>query len=74
MDLNMNVEETRTHRNQTSGNWHIFMGKAQQQWGMLTSDNEDCSQGYERELAGRFQKFYGISKQKADLEIQNWVN
>ncbi|MCO6442415.1 MAG: CsbD family protein [Nitrococcus mobilis] len=74
MYLNMNVEETRTHRNQTSGNWHIFMGKARQQWGMLTNDNEDLSKGYEREMAGRFQKFYGISKEEADLEIKNWVN
>lgn len=74
MHLNTNVDETRTHRNRTSGNWHILMGKVQQGWGVLTSDNEDLSEGYQRELAGRLQKFHGISKDEADVEIKDWLN
>lgn len=74
MYLNTNVDETRAHRNQTSGNWYIVRGKARQAWGVLTSDNEDLIEGYEEELAGRLQKFHGISKVEADREIKNWIN
>lgn len=74
MYLNTNVDETRAHRTRTSGNWHIMMGKLRQGWGVLTSDNEDLIEGYERELAGRLQKFHGISKEEADREIKNWIN
>lgn len=74
MYLNTNVDETRAHENLTSGNWHIFRGKARQGWGVLTSNNEDLLEGYEEELAGKFQRFHGISKEEADQEIKNWLN
>ena len=74
MYLNTNVDETRPFSTLTSGNWHILRGKAWQAWGVLTSDNEDLIEGYEEELAGRLQKFHGISKAEADREIKNWIN
>lgn len=74
MHLNTNVDETRSHRNRTSGNWHILIGKARKQWGMLIRDNELLRDAYEQELAGRLQKFHGISKEEADVEIKNWLN
>ena len=68
-----NMAEIKRNGNQLSGNWHIFVGKARQRWGVVTSDNKDLSDGYDEEMAGEVQKLYGISKEKADLEIQNWI-
>lgn len=74
MYLNTNVDETRPFRTLTSGEWHIMMGKVHRGWGILTSDNEDLIEAYEEELAGRLQRFYGISKAQADWEIRNWIH
>lgn len=74
MNLNTNMDKARAHRNQTSGNWHILMGKLRKQWGMLINDNKLLHNSYEQELAGRLQKFHGISKDEADAEIKSWLN
>lgn len=74
MRLNTNVDETRSFGILTSGNWHIALGKLQQGWGVLTSDNKDLAKGYELELAGRLQKFHGLSKEDADQEIKDWIH
>ncbi|HET8701904.1 MAG TPA: hypothetical protein VFL97_09590 [Nitrococcus sp.] len=74
MYLNTNVDETRPFKTLTSGSWHIMLGKLRQDWGMLINDNEDLIEGYEEEQAGRFQRFYGISKTQADREIKNWIH
>ncbi|MDN5850970.1 MAG: hypothetical protein L0H63_15270, partial [Nitrococcus sp.] len=41
MYLNTNVDETRPFNTLTTGYWHIVRGKAQQAWGVLTSDIVD---------------------------------
>lgn len=74
MYLNTNVDETKPFKTVTSGAWHILMGKLRQDWGVLISDNEELFDGYEEELAGRLQRFHGISKAEADRRIRNWVH
>ncbi|MDN5870917.1 MAG: CsbD family protein [Nitrococcus sp.] len=74
MYLNTNVDETKPFKTVTTGLWHILLGKLQQDWGVLRSDNADLMDGYEEELAGRLQRFYGISKAEADRRINNWVH
>lgn len=56
------------------GNWKEFKGKAQQQWGKLTSDDLDVIKGKRIELAGRLQQRYGYAKEQAEKEIDSWLN
>jgi uncharacterized protein YjbJ (UPF0337 family) len=56
------------------GNWKEFKGKAQQQWGKLTNDDLDVIAGQRQELSGRLQKHYGYAKDRAESEIDTWVN
>jgi uncharacterized protein YjbJ (UPF0337 family) len=55
------------------GNWKEFKGKAQQQWGKLTSDDLDVLKGSREELEGAIQKRYGCAQDKAREEIDTWL-
>ena len=56
------------------GNWKEFKGKVKQEWGDLTDDDLTVIEGNRDELAGRLQKRYGYAKDKARLEIDNWLD
>jgi uncharacterized protein YjbJ (UPF0337 family) len=58
---------------QVEGNWKQFRGKAQQQWGKLTGDDLDVVAGKRDELAGRIQQRYGIAKDEAEKEIDEFT-
>jgi len=55
------------------GNWKQLKGKAQQQWGNLTNDDLDVVQGKRDELAGRLQERYGLAKDEAERQIDEWA-
>ena len=55
------------------GNWKQFKGQAQQQWGNLTSDDLDVVEGKRQELAGKIQERYGIAKDEAERQIDDWL-
>ena len=54
------------------GNWREFKGKAKQQWGKLTDDDLDVVDGKREELAGKIQNRYGIAKDEAERQIDEW--
>ena len=54
------------------GNWLEFKGKAKQQWGKLTDDDLDVVDGKREELAGKIQNRYGIAKDEAERQIDDW--
>jgi len=54
------------------GNWKQFQGKVRQQWGKLTDDDLDVIDGRRRELSGRIQEVYGISKEEAERQIERF--
>jgi len=56
------------------GNWKQLKGKAQQQWGRLTKDDVDVIAGKRNELAGRLQERYGLAKDAAERQIDDWLN
>src|ERR1039457_4184061 len=49
-----------------------FKGQAKQRWGKLTHDNLDILDGRREQLVGRIQEAYGISKDEADGQINDW--
>ncbi|MCZ4090229.1 MULTISPECIES: CsbD family protein [Sinorhizobium] len=56
------------------GRWTEFKGKAQVQWGKLTKDDLDVINGNRKELAGRIQARYGIAKEEAERQIDEWAS
>jgi len=55
------------------GNWKQFKGQAQQQWGNLTNDDLDVVEGKRQELSGKIQERYGVAKDEAEKQIDNWL-
>ena len=55
------------------GNWKQFSGKVQQQWGKLTNDDLDAVEGRRVELIGKIQERYGIAKDEAEKQVDNWM-
>jgi uncharacterized protein YjbJ (UPF0337 family) len=56
------------------GNWNQYKGSAKQQWGKLTDDDLDVIDGKREELAGKIQNRYGIAKDEAERQIDEWQN
>jgi uncharacterized protein YjbJ (UPF0337 family) len=56
-----------------SGNWKSFRGRVRQQWGKLTHDDIQVSQGKRDVLVGKIQARYGIDKDKADQQVDAWM-
>ena len=59
---------------QIKGNWKQFKGRAKQQWGKLTDDDLDVIEGKRVELAGRLQQRYGIAKEEAERQVDDWAS
>ncbi|MHB2168894.1 CsbD family protein [Alsobacter sp. R-9] len=56
------------------GNWKEMKGRIKQQWGELTDDDITVMNGKRDELAGRLQQRYGYAKDRAEREIDAWLN
>lgn len=55
------------------GNWKQFKGHARQQWGKLTDDDFDQAAGRRDQLAGRIQERYGVARDDAARQIDDWL-
>lgn len=56
------------------GNWKQLKGEAQRQWGKLTDDELDQAAGDRQKLSGLVQERYGIGKDEAERQIDEWAN
>lgn len=56
------------------GKWEQLKGKAQAQWGKLTDDDIEQAQGNAQVLSGKVQERYGIAKDEADKQVEDWCN
>ena len=57
-----------------AGKWKQFRGEVRKQWGMLTDDDFEYIAGKRDKLIGRLQERYGIAKQEAENQVDNWFN
>ena len=55
------------------GNWRQFKGRVKQQWGKLTDDDIDRINGRREELEGVLQETYGIAKDQARKDIDDFL-
>lgn len=59
--------------NKVSGNWKRMSGAVKQRWGKLTHNEIRESQGRRETLNGYIQSRYGIDRDAADKQIDEWV-
>ena len=57
---------------QIKGKWTQLKGKAREQWGDLTDDDLERAKGNHEQLAGRVQERYGIAKEEAERQVDEW--
>ena len=61
------------NRDRFQGIGKQFGGKVKEQWGTLTSDPLAVAAGTHARLAGRIQEQRGISKEKADRQLDDFM-
>jgi uncharacterized protein YjbJ (UPF0337 family) len=58
---------------QIEGNWKQFMGHAREKWGKLTDSDFETAAGRKDQLVGRIQERYGIAKDEANRQVDEWA-
>lgn len=54
------------------GNWKQFKGDVRSRWGKLTDDQLDVISGKREKLAGQIQESYGIGREEAEKQIEEF--
>lgn len=54
------------------GDWKQLKGNIKVRWGKLTDDQLDVINGKRDVLAGKIQEAYGISKEEAEKQLNEW--
>jgi len=57
---------------QVQGKWKQVKGSAKTRWGKLTDDDLDVVAGQRDQLVGRIQERYGIAKDEAQTQVDEW--
>ena len=59
--------------NKVSGNWKRMKGSVKERWGKLTHNEIQEAQGRREALNGFIQSRYGIDRESADRQIDEWL-
>lgn len=57
---------------QMEGKWKQLKGSVKTRWGKLTDDDLDVIRGQKDQLIGRIQERYGIKKEEAQRQVDDW--
>jgi uncharacterized protein YjbJ (UPF0337 family) len=57
---------------QIEGKWKQIKGSARQKWAKLTDDDLEFIAGNRDQFAGRLQERYGIAKDEAERQLDEW--
>lgn len=60
------------NKNIFEGKWEQLKGNVQKNWGKLTNDDLDVINGNIKILAGKVQEKYGITKDEAQKQIDDY--
>jgi uncharacterized protein YjbJ (UPF0337 family) len=58
---------------QFEGKWKQLKGNVKQRWGKLTDDDVTALSGKKDELIGKLQERYGITRDQAQKEADEWA-
>jgi uncharacterized protein YjbJ (UPF0337 family) len=56
------------------GNWNQVKGQVREKWGDLTDDDLDRIGGKREQLVGRLQERYGIMRDEAERQADDFAN
>lgn len=62
------------NKDQLEGKWKQMKGSFREKWGDITDDQYEEAAGKKDKMVGLLQEHYGMSKEKADIAIDNWVS
>ena len=54
------------------GQWNHTKGKIKTKWGKLTDDDLDIIAGEKDQLIGKIQERYGLKKEEAQKQVEEW--
>ncbi len=57
---------------QMEGKWKQVKGSVKTKWGKLTDDDLDVIAGKKDQLVGRIQERYGVAKDDAQRQVDEW--
>jgi uncharacterized protein YjbJ (UPF0337 family) len=57
---------------QFQGKWKQMKGSVKERWGKLTDDDVDVINGQSEQLVGKIQEKYGIAKEEAQRQVDEW--
>jgi uncharacterized protein YjbJ (UPF0337 family) len=60
------------NQDQMAGKWKQMKGAVKQRWGKLTDDDLTTMTGKKDELVGKIQERYGITREQAQKEADDW--
>ncbi len=66
------MQEEFMNWDQIKGKWTQYKGQAREKWGDLTDDDLDRAQGNREQLAGKIQEKYGVAKEEAERQVDEW--
>jgi uncharacterized protein YjbJ (UPF0337 family) len=55
------------------GKWQQVKGTLRSQWGKLTDDDVNLIAGKRDTLVGRIQERYGLARDKAERQVDEWI-
>jgi uncharacterized protein YjbJ (UPF0337 family) len=55
------------------GNWKQMIGHAREKWGKLTDSDFEAVAGRRDQLVGRIQERYGIAREEARKQVDQWA-
>jgi uncharacterized protein YjbJ (UPF0337 family) len=58
---------------QVQGKWKQYKGSAKERWGQLTDDDLDKIDGRAQQLVGSLQERYGIEKEAAEKQANEFL-
>jgi uncharacterized protein YjbJ (UPF0337 family) len=58
---------------QAEGKWKQYSGKVKEKWGKLTDDDLEVIRGRRDQLIGKIQERYGIVKQDAERQVDEFA-
>ncbi len=58
---------------QMQGKWKQMKGSVKERWGKLTDDDVNVVNGQFDQLVGRVQERYGIQKEEAKKQVDEWL-
>lgn len=68
-----NFREITMNWNQIEGHWHQRAGQVKVHWAKLSDDDLKSVAGKKEQLVGKIQEHYGILRDEAERQIDEWI-